>query len=42
VGIGRYVLGQIGFGEHVWSTKYADPEAVEYFKSLFEKLIEGR
>ena len=40
LGIGQYVLGQVGFGEHVWSTKRADPEAVEYFKSLLEKSIE--
>lgn len=41
LGIGRYVLGQIGFGEHVWSTKRADPEAVEYFQSLYERVLEA-
>lgn len=32
---GKYVLAQMGFGEHVWSTKMRDPEAVEYFKNLW-------
>ena len=40
VGIGRYVLGQIGFGDYVWSTKRVDPEAVEYFQSLYQKVLE--
>lgn len=31
---GKYVLAQIGFGEFVWSVKRADPEAIEFFKSL--------
>jgi hypothetical protein len=39
LGIGHYVLGQIGFGQHVWSTKRVDPEAVAYFKSLLETLL---
>ncbi|MBN3038522.1 MAG: zinc ribbon domain-containing protein [Candidatus Omnitrophica bacterium] len=33
---GRYVLAQAGYGEHVWSVKARDPEAVEYFHSLWE------
>lgn len=41
VGFGKYVLAQIGFGEHVWSTKRVDPEAVAYFKSLLETLRRG-
>jgi hypothetical protein len=41
VGCGKYVLAQIGFGEHVWSTKGSDPEAVAYFKSLLETLLRG-
>ena len=40
LGIGRYVLAQIGFGDYVWSTKRADPEAVEYFKSLLVRIID--
>jgi hypothetical protein len=38
-GFGRFVLAQVGLGEHVWSPKRADPEAVEYFKCLLEKAI---
>jgi hypothetical protein len=34
VGIGKYVLAQAGFGEFVWSVQRADPQAVEFFKSL--------
>jgi len=41
VGFGKYVLAQIGFGEHVWNTKQADPVAVAYFKSLWETLVRG-
>jgi len=33
-GLGKYVLAQGGFGEFVWSAKRADPEAIEFFKSL--------
>ena len=36
---GKYVLAQLGFGEYVWSMKRADPEAVQYFKSLFARFI---
>jgi hypothetical protein len=32
--LGRYVLAQAGFGEFVWSVKRADPQAIEFFKSL--------
>ena len=38
IGIGKYVLAQIGIGKYVWTQKTADPEAVEYFRSLLEKL----
>ena len=41
LGIGHYVLGQIGFGEHVWSTKRVDPDAVTYFKSLWKTFLRG-
>jgi len=41
LGIGRQVLAQVGFGEHVWSTKRADPEAVEYFHALYERLLDA-
>ena len=33
---GEYVLGQMGFGNHVWSTQRTDPEAVRWFKSMFD------
>jgi hypothetical protein len=36
--LGYYVLAQFGIGEHVWSTRSADPEAVEFFKSFFGRL----
>lgn len=36
--VGVWVLAQIGFGEHVWSTTRADPAAVEYFRELAEQL----
>ena len=35
---GIYVLAQIGFGEHVWSTKIKDPEAVDYFTNLWDQI----
>jgi hypothetical protein len=33
-GLGKYVLGQAGLGKYVWSMSRADPEAIEFFKSL--------
>jgi hypothetical protein len=39
IGIGKYVLAQIGIGKFVWSQKTADPQAVEYFKSFFQKAV---
>ncbi len=35
---GEYVLAQIGYGKHVWSSKIKDPEAVEYFRGLLSFL----
>ncbi len=35
---GTYVLAQLGFGKHVWSTGRHDPEAIEYFRGLGESL----
>lgn len=32
--MGKYVLAQGGIGEYVWSMNRADPEALEFFKSL--------
>lgn len=37
--IGKYVLAVIGYGEHVWSRKVKDPEAVEYFKNIYRTLL---
>lgn len=39
IGIGDYVLAQIAIGEHVWSPDRADPEAVEFFKSLWNQVF---
>lgn len=36
---GKYVLAQMGFGDYVWSTKRADPEAVVFFKSLLARFV---
>lgn len=36
--LGKYVLGQIGFGEHVWSSKISDPAAVDFFRALLSKI----
>jgi len=32
---GTYVLAQMGAGDHVWSAKMRDPQAVEYFTALW-------
>lgn len=37
--VGTYVLAQVGFGDHVWSQKAVDPQAVEYFLSLKESVL---
>ena len=34
---GRMVLAQLGIGEHVWSMKRHDPEAVAFFRSILSK-----
>jgi hypothetical protein len=33
-GLGKYVLAQMGFGEHVWDTHGVSPAAEEFFQSL--------
>jgi hypothetical protein len=38
-GIGKYVLAQAGVGKYVWTQKTADPQAVEFFKSLLHKVV---
>jgi len=37
IAFGKYVLAQLGFGEHVWSMKRTDPEAVAFFKSFLSR-----
>ena len=36
---GNHVLAQLGYGDYVWSMKRADPEAVQFFRSLMAKFI---
>jgi hypothetical protein len=36
---GKYVLAQIGYGDHVWSMNRADPEAVTFFKFFLARFI---
>ncbi len=36
--LGKYVLAQMGYGTHVWSTKLKDPEAIEHFRNLWQAL----
>ena len=38
IALGDYVLAQIGFGDHVWSTSQADPEAQAHFHHLFNQV----
>lgn len=32
--LGKYVLAQLGLGQYVWSISRADPQAIEFFKTL--------
>jgi hypothetical protein len=34
VALGKYVLAQVGFGEHVWDTRGVSPQAQQFFESL--------
>jgi len=36
---GNYVLAQIGYGDYVWSTNRADPDAIVFFKSLLARFV---
>ena len=38
IALGQHVLAQFGFGEHVWDTRHADPEAVACFKELYRQV----
>lgn len=33
-GVGRYVLAQVGLGEHVWDTRGVSPAAEQFFRSI--------
>ncbi len=35
---GGYVLAQAGFGKYVWSIKIKDPQAIKYFRSLWQTI----
>jgi len=35
---GKYVLAQIGFGQHLWMPAHADPAAVDYFRELWARV----
>jgi hypothetical protein len=36
IAMGKYALGQVGVGEYVYSMARKDPEALEFFKRLWE------
>ena len=36
---GKYVLAQIGFGQHLWTADSADPAAVDYFRGLWDGIV---
>jgi hypothetical protein len=38
IGIGIWVLAQAGIGEHLWTMRVRDPEAIELFRSILAKL----
>jgi hypothetical protein len=38
LGVGKWVLAQLGAGPHVWSIGNKDPEAIEFFRSLWQSL----
>jgi len=38
IAFGNYVRASIGYGNHVWSSKIKDPQAIGYFTNLFFSL----
>jgi hypothetical protein len=38
--VGRYVLCQVGFGQHIYSTKVKDPEVLDHFREMFDWLLQ--
>ena len=37
-GYGKYVLAQMGYGDHVWSLKQKDPVAIQFFRLLLSRV----
>jgi hypothetical protein len=35
VAAGRYVLAQLGFGQHLWTTDHSDPAVIQHFQDLW-------
>ncbi|MEO0206547.1 MAG: hypothetical protein ABIL22_07740 [candidate division WOR-3 bacterium] len=42
VAFGWYALCQFGFAEHIWSPKIKDPEAIEFFRHFWERIMHLR
>lgn len=42
IAFGKYVRAMQGFGEYVWSSGQQDPEAVRYFKTLWQSITHLR
>lgn len=38
IALGYYALAQFGFAEHLWSTATRDPQALEFFRRLFDEV----
>ncbi|QTA89306.1 hypothetical protein [Desulfonema magnum] len=38
IAIGKYVLAQTGLGQHIWTQKVTDPQAVRFFKTFLSWL----
>lgn len=38
IAFGWYVLCQFGFAKYIWSPKIKDPQAIEFFRQLLEKI----
>lgn len=36
--VGKYILAQIGIGQHIWTVDHADPAAVDYFRELWSRI----
>jgi len=38
--VGYMGLAQVGLASHLWSMQRADPEAVEFFKEIFDSILQ--